>query len=136
VVSLPWKVELIRGERNEEEGVLQKIGLHEYGESGTATAKSTKCYPKEGEKPASFKAIPLGCIGVNILFPQIPAEFAYYGTQEIFGVNGVKNGLTPSHLSFTSAGGLFSSEGLEGEGSTEGSVKLLGSVGQELLTAR
>lgn len=136
VVSLPWKVELIRGERNRKEVVLQKIGVHEYGESGTAVGKSTKCYPKEGENPASFKAVPSGCIAVNILFPQIPAEFVFYGTQEIESINGVKNGLSPSRLNFLEAGPLYSTEGLEGEGTTTGEVKIMGSAGQELLTAK
>jgi hypothetical protein len=144
VVTLPWKVELIRGEREEEAGTMQKIGLHEYGESGTANesknppspAHSTKCYPKESERPASFKVLPSGCIGVNILFPQIPAEFIFYGTQEIWGINGVKNGLSPSRLHFLEAGTLFSTEGLEGEGSTTGEVKLVGANGVELLTAK
>lgn len=136
VASLPWKVELIKGEREEEEGTMQRIGVHEFGEAGNAAEHTTKCYPMEGSKPASFKAIPSGCIGVNILFPQIPAEFIFYGTQEIWGLNGAKNGLFPSRLKFLEAGTLFSSEGGEGLGSTTGEVKLLGSTNQELLTAR
>ena len=134
--SLPWKLELVSGEREEEEGVLEKVGVHEYGESGTATAQSTSCYPTEGGEPASFKALPSGCIGIDIVLSQVPLEFVYYGTQEIFGLNGVRNGLTPSRLQFIDAGKLFSSEGLEGEGSVQGLVKLLGWAGQELVTAR
>ncbi len=136
VVTLPWKVELIRGERDEEEGILQRIGLHEYSETGTAQAHTTKCYPTESGHDASFKALPSGCVGVNILFPQIPAEFVFYGGQEIWAINGVKNGLTPTRLEFLTSGTLFSSEALEGEGSTTGVVKLIGSNGQELLTGK
>ena len=127
VTSLPWKIELIRGEREgETEQVLEKIGLHAFGESGTAVGHSTACFPKEGEKDASFKVLPAGCIGVNIVFPQIPTEYVFYGSQEIWGINGVKNGLFPSQLRFIEAGTLFSSEGLEGEGSTTGEVKIDG----------
>lgn len=136
VASLPWKLELTEGEREEEEDVMQKIGLHEYGESGTAIAHSTKCYPKEGEKPASFQALPSGCIGIDMVIPQIPDEFVYYGTQEIFGENGVKNGLFPSRLDFIEAGTLFSSGGLNGEVWIAGEVKLDGSKALELITAR
>ena len=136
VATLPWKVELIRGEREEEAGTLQRIGIAEYGEGGTAATHTTKCYPTERELPASFKVLPAGCVGVNILFPQIPAEFVFYGSQEIWGINGVKNGLSPSRLRFLEAGTLTSPENLEGEGSTTGEVKLVGAAGVELLTAK
>jgi hypothetical protein len=136
VVTLPWKVELIRGEREEEAGVLQRIGVAEFGEAGTAAAHTSKCYPKEHELPATFKVLPAGCIGVNILFPQIPAEFVFYGSQEIWALNGVKNGLSPSHLHFLEAGTLTSPENLEGEGSTTGEIKLIGANGVELMTAK
>jgi len=135
VTSLPWKVELIKGEREGEVGAMQKIGINQYGESGTASAKTTKCYPTENGRDAKFTAVPTGCVAVNIVFPQIPSEFVFYGTQEIFGVNGVKNGLSPSRLEFIESGGLFSTEGLEGEGTTTGTVALDGAVGEELLTA-
>ena len=134
--SLPWKVELVRGEDEGEEAVQQKIGLHAFGETGTALGHSTACYPTEAGKPASFKVLPTGCIGVNVLFPQIPAEYIYFGTQEIWDQNGVKSGLSPSHLEFLEAGTLFSSEGLDGEASITGEVKLDGSKNLELITAR
>jgi hypothetical protein len=134
--SLPWKMELIRGERELEEGILQKVGLHEFGESGSAREHTTKCYPKEAEHPASFKVLPAGCVALNVLFPQIPAEFIYYGTQEIWWVNGVKNALSPSRLQFLEAGSLFSSEGTDGESSLTGLLKVVGSNGPELVTAR
>jgi hypothetical protein len=134
--SLPWKVELMRGERELEEGVLQKVGLHEFGESGTALAHTTKCYPKEAEHPATFKVLPAGCVALNVLFPQVPAEFVWYGTQEIWSLNGARNGLSPSRVEFIEAGTLVSSEGLDGEANLTSPLKVLGSNGQELLTAR
>jgi hypothetical protein len=135
--SFPWKVELIRGEREEEKGVLAKIGLAEYGEAGTAQAQSTKCYPKEGTSPASFEKVPPGCIGVDIIFPQIPYEFAYYGTAEIWAVNGAGNGLDPSQLQWPApAGNFFSSKGSEGEASTTGTLKLSGAAAVQLMTAK
>jgi hypothetical protein len=137
VSSLPWKVELIRGERAEEKGVLAKVGLAEYGETGTASAQNTKCYPKEGTNPASFEKVPPGCVAVDIIFPQIPYEFAYYGTEEIWAVNGAGNGLDASHLEWVApAGRLFSSKGTEGEASTEGKMRLSGAEAVELLTAK
>ena len=61
---------------------------------------------------------------VNIIFPQIPLEFVFYGTQEVWSLNGAGNGLNTSKLEFLEAGTLFTSEGKEGEGSTEGTVKI------------
>jgi hypothetical protein len=137
VSSLPWKVELIRGERELELGILAKIGLAEYGESGTAEAQSTKCYPKEGTNPASFERVPPGCIAVDVIFPQVPYEFAYYGTEEIWAVNGAGNGLDASHLEWVApAGKFFSSKGAEGEASTEGKLKVSGAEAVQLVTAK
>jgi hypothetical protein len=137
VSTLPWKVELIRGERELEPGILEKIGLSEFGEAGTAEAQTTKCYPKEGTNPASFEKVPPGCVAVDIIFPQVPYEFVYYGTQEIWAVNGAGNGLDASHLEWIApAGNFFSSKGAEGEGSTTGKVKLSGATAVQLMTSR
>jgi hypothetical protein len=137
VSTLPWKVELIRGTRAEETGILEKIGMAEYGEAGTAEAHTTKCYPLEGTNPASFEKVPPGCIAVDIIFPQVPYEFVYYGTQEIWAVNGAGNGLDASKLEWIApAGTFFSSKGAEGEGSTEGLVRLSGAEAVQLMTAR
>jgi hypothetical protein len=139
VSSLPWKVELIRGERDGEEGTLQKIGLHEFGESGTAREHTTKCYPTEVflemTVPALFEKVPSGCILVDIIFPQVPYEFTFYGTQEIWGVNGAGNGLDPSRLKFLESGTLFSPREGEGFGETTGQVTILGAEGLQLIQA-
>jgi hypothetical protein len=146
VASLPWLVELIRGSRGGTEAVMQRVGMHAYGESGTAPAQNTACFPKEKfinpethkeeERAANFTKVPSGCIAVDIIFPQIPLEFIYFGSQELFGVNGFTNGLHPSALKFTEPGKLFSSEAGEGEGETKGEVKLLGEESVALLTAK
>ena len=136
VASLPWLVELTRGERLHEPAILQRVGLHEYGESGTSAGHSTKCYPKEGANPAVFTKVPSGCVAVTILFPQIPLEFVFYGTQEIDALNGFGSGLNASHLEFIEAGKLFSSEGLDGEGETTGTVNLFGAKQVELMISR
>jgi hypothetical protein len=136
LTTLPWKVELTRGTVRSEKVIFEKIGLHEFGETGTAKAQSTKCFVKEGEAPANYEKLPSGCIGVNIIFPQIPAEFVFYGSLEIESVNGVGNGLDPTHLEFIESGNLFSSEGLAGEGATTGKVNLSGAEGIQLMTAK
>lgn len=136
--SMPWKTELERGVFEEEEVVTLRLGLHEFGESGTATAHTGKCYPTEGSgSQATFKVLPRGCLGINVVFPQVPAEFVFYGSQELMNLNGVGNGMSPSRLVASAASGtLFSSEGLEGEGELTGQVKILGSSEQQLVTAR
>jgi hypothetical protein len=146
VASLPWLVELIHGKRGEREGTLQRVGMHAYGEAGKAELQNTACFPKEKfvnpetlkeeERMANFTKLPSGCIGVDIIFPQIPLEFIYYGGQELFGVNGIINGLHPSKLEFITPGRLFSSEGGEGEGETTGEVKVFGNEAVQLLTAK
>jgi hypothetical protein len=140
VSSLPWKLEIIRGERSEEAGILQKIGLAAFGESGTATGHSTKCYPTEKVgsevQDANWEVVPAGCIAVNIVFPQIPLEFVFYGSQEVWAINGAGNGLNTSRLEFKESGTLFTSEGLEGEGSTTGKVKISGAESVQLMTAK
>jgi hypothetical protein len=141
IASTPWKAELIKGEREEEEVVLQRTGVHTFGEAGRgeyAQNESGPCYPKEGAKPASWKAVPSGCVVVNIVFPQIPDEILFYGSQEARGINGSKNGLFPSTLEFNEeSGSFFSSENSAGVNNrTFGSVKTIGSNSVELLTSK
>jgi hypothetical protein len=146
--SVPWKSELVRCERTIEEEVhnsaCTKVGVHTFGESGTAVEENTACFPKEAGKAANFKAVPEGCVLVSIVFPQIPLEFVFYGAQEVWGSNGSKNGLFPSSLEFLEpAGELFSSEELEGKGKTtsvEGTtatpITAIGASHVELLTSK
>jgi hypothetical protein len=146
VASVPWKFEMIRGEREEVQGELAKLGLHKFGESGTAEQQSTACFAKErfvnpetateGERPVRFTKIPSGCIAVNVIFPQIPLEFVFFGSQEIWSVNGFANGLHPTHWKFLKAGSLFSSEGSEGEGEFVGELHDNGAEAVQLITAR
>jgi hypothetical protein len=142
-LSAGWKAELLRGQRGEREGTLLKVGLHEFGEPGQATAQNTACFPKEKvvnpetakeeERPAKYTATPSGCVALDIIFPQIPLEYVFYGTLELFTVRGFTNGLHPSRLQFIEPGKLFSSEGGAGEGETTGEVNLFGSERLQLI---
>ena len=143
--SLPWRLELARAIRNPEgeevEGVVAKVGLHEFGESGTAEGQSTACFPKSGGIAANFSKVPSGCLLVTATFPQIPLEFVAYGTQEIFVVDGEKSGLFPSQLYFVEPTGLlFTSENTGGEGKlttpTGESQIVAGARHVELITAK
>jgi hypothetical protein len=101
--------------RGEQEGVLAKIGVSEFGEGGSAETESTKCYPREeiGGVPgvmARFTAVPTGCFEVDVMVPQVPVEWPFYGTQELWLQNGLGNGLHPSRLQFRQPGELFASE--------------------------
>jgi hypothetical protein len=141
VSSLPWKSELVKTEREGSKVIVQRAGVHAFGEAGAnedASEEKGTCYPKEGAKPANWKAVPSGCVVVNVIFPQIPDEIVFYGSQETEIVNGSKNGLTPSYLNFEElAGKFFSSEESAGvNNETIGEVKTLGTSAIELLTAK
>lgn len=154
--SLPWRVELFDGswkpsefEEIIENGVLAKVGLEQFGETGTSEAESTRCYPTEGGHAASFTSVPQGCIVLTLIVPQIPLEFPFYGTLEPAVQNGAKNGLFPTHLIFfepfyehagRTQSFLASSEGLDGKATLppEGADELYadGATDLELLSAR
>jgi hypothetical protein len=141
VASTSWKAELSRTTRSGNKVIAQRTGVHAFGEAGAgvdAQKEEGTCYPKEGSKPANYKAVPSGCVVVNIIFPQIPDEIVFYGSQEAEGVNGSKNGLFPSKLVFEEeAGKFFSNEDSAGENNeTEGEVKTLGANAIELLTTK
>jgi hypothetical protein len=141
IASTPWKAELIRSEREGSKVIVQRTGVHTFGETGAnedAQEEKGTCYPKEGAKPANWKAVPTGCVIVNIVFPQIPDEIVFYGSQEAEGVNGAKNGLFPSELKFEELSGkFFSSEESAGvNNETIGVVKAIGTNGVELLTVK
>ena len=134
--SLPWKSELTEGEEEEEAALLDKVGLHEYGERGTALEKSTACYAKEGSAPASFTKVPAGCVVITVVHPRVPLEQVFYGTLEIWNLNGFGNGLNASRWRFLAPGSLLSSEGLQGEDRLTGEVNVFGAQGVELMTAK
>jgi hypothetical protein len=140
VTSMPWKAELIRGEREGEATNLARVGLHTFGEAGgNVDAQEAKgvCYPKEGEAPANWRAVPSGCVAVTVVLPQIPAEVVFYGSQELSTINGAIRGLFPSSVNFEGAGKLFSSENVGGpKGEARGSLRILGTAGVELITAK
>lgn len=114
------------------------VGLQEFGESGMAVGQSTRCYPKEGERAANSSKVRAGCILFSVIYPQVPLEFALYGTQEAIVYDGAKNGPFPTHLELQSeTGELFSSEGLEGEGAVnaEDAIIAIGTKSTELITS-
>jgi hypothetical protein len=139
--SAPWKLELVRGVREEQEGVLAKIGVSEFGEGGSAETESTKCYPREeiGGVPgvmARFTAVPQGCFEVDVMVPQVPVEWPFYGTQELWLQNGIGNGLHPSRLQFRRPGALFASEEKPEAAEQTGELRLFGSEAVQLISAR
>jgi hypothetical protein len=141
LTSTPWKAELNRTTREGNKVIAQRTGVHTFGEPGAgedAQNEEGACYPKEGGKSANYKAVPSGCVIVNVVFPQIPDEVVFYGSQEAEGINGSKNGLFPSKLVFNEeSGNFFSSEDSAGEkNETAGEVKLIGTNAVELLTTK
>jgi hypothetical protein len=131
--SLPWRLDLTQGEREEEEVVLQRIGLHEYGEAGSASAKSTACYQGTATSGGGYE-VPTGCLAVTVVFPEVPLEAVFYGTQEALFKNGAGNGLDPSRIEFVEAGGLLSDGG--GEAELSGELQVSGARSEQLITAK
>ena len=130
--SFPWDMELVRGTREEEPAVIDKLGVAPEGET---------CYPKETktvegkqvEVAASWTKVPPGCIKITVIAPQIPDEVVLYGTLEPEVIDGEKNGLFPSQLLFdTEAGSLVSGEGSLTEATAEANLTILGE-GQRLV---
>ena len=101
---------------------------------------STRCNPSASftciSRPFTEHEINSGCVIVNVVFPQIPDEIIFYGSQEAEGINGSKNGLFPSSLDLAEAGKLFSATGASGEAELTGTAKMLGTEVLGLLTAK
>lgn len=128
VSSFPWKLQLTRVTREEEEEVGVQIGVPPEGES---------CYPVEGEQSASWEKVPSGCVKIDIVCPQIPADVLFYGRVEPIIENGVKNGLFASRVVFgPAAGQLVSSVGEAPETTTAGELRIAGAGALELITAK
>jgi hypothetical protein len=135
--NLPWRGELVRVLREEQEPILYRIGVG---------AEHASCYPKEKvvvegkevERAATWQKVPPGCIKLNIVVPAVPLERVVYGTLEPTVMDGFVNGLHPTHLEFgTPAGRLAVSEGELSEGGNMlGSARLSGSQAVQLITAR
>jgi len=140
--GFPWKFKVMNGTRNGEPAQLAQIGIPPTGQT---------CYPKEkgiitnpetgaeeeGEVPAKWESVPQGCVRIDVIVPQIPVELEFYGTVTPTLLNGVKNGLSPSRLHFTSeSGDLVSAEGQAPETESEGELHFLASGGVQLVTAK
>lgn len=140
--SLPWNFELTREVREAEMRQFQVTGRHALGEPFSESeqiAAAGTCYPKQAGAPASWTAVPSGCIVINVVDPQIPAEVAFYGTLTIEAVNGAKVGLLPTNLQFDEeeSGPLSSSEGVAGEKTYPfGEAYAIGVNQIELITAK
>jgi len=153
-LSTPWNVELTCGIR---EGAFQgivKVGVPT-SEFPLATkpcptkaneaeeTKEIEGYSKEKtEKKGCYKTNPAppGCIRVTIVEPGAGGEFAFGGTLHPQGVNGVHNGLTPTHWNFEGPNsGVLQCEFPEGctaEGTTFGEVKEVGYAGLQLIQGK
>lgn len=139
VSSFPWKIETQKGTRNGEKATILKLGVPPTGQT---------CYPKEKvpnpeepgseiEVPAKWEKVPSGCIAINVVAPEIPAEIVFYGTLEPRLVNGAGTGLDPSKLEFgTVAGDLTTRENLAPQTTDEGELKLGGWESNQLIFAK
>lgn len=134
--SFPWKVNLTTGIREEEEVALAQIG---------AAPEGHTCYPKERvivegkevERSAKWQNVPAGCLKIDVVCPQIPAEVVFYGSLEALVLNGSKNGLFPTKLKFNKESGvLVSSVDQAPDTTVSGELKIDGMRNEELLQAR
>jgi hypothetical protein len=132
--SLPWDAELERCTRNEKEGSCLKTGIPNADEEAKG---NTTCYKNNKEGlPVNYTEIPAGCVKISEIWPEIPIKWVYYGTQDIFGENGVKNGLSPSKLKFIESGTLDSPGNYTGEETATGEYKIVGAESLQLIQAR
>jgi hypothetical protein len=146
--TLPWRTEVLRGTgHGGEDVVLQRTGMAAYGECGPGDPEATagnpvKCRAREGDSkcfPASQRAteLPSGCVGLDVVIPQIPIELPVYGSVEALWQNGEGSGADPSDTAFEPQwyGTLTDELGSE-RGYISGEEKVLGEEGQSLITMR
>jgi hypothetical protein len=146
-LSLPWNIQF-----TEKAGTPHvRIGLPEEckGKTGAERTELSKCPEASEREPGKSPEgctipptpDPPGCVKVEILSnPPLNVHMEYEGFVEPLGVNAGPNGLTPSSWEFEGHAkgepSLRLRESPTTEGSTTGSVKILGFSGQELLTAK
>ena len=146
-LSLPWNIQF-----TEKAGTPHvRIGLPEEckGKVGPERTELTKCPEaserEPGKSPEGCNIPPTpdppGCVKVEILSnPPLNVHMEYEGFVEPLGLNSGPNGLSPSSWEFEGHAkgepSLRLRETPTTEGSTTGSVKILGFSGQELLTAK
>ncbi len=140
VTSLPWKVELVSGQTRRRKSDLREDRAARIRGIRHGQGSEHQVLPKEkgeeGEQAANYRK---GTDRVHRRVHHLPAdplEYVFYGSLEMLAINGVGNGLDPSRLEFVEAGNLFTSEGLEGEGSTTGQVTVAGAEAMQLLTSK
>jgi hypothetical protein len=146
-LSLPWNIQF-----TEKAGAQHlRIGLPEEckGKTGAERTELSKCpeaserEPGKGPEGCDIPPTPdpPGCVKVQMLSnPPLNLHMVYEGFVEPLNVNAGPNGLTPSSWEFEGHAkgepSLHLRETPSTEGSTTGSVKILGFSGQELLTVR
>jgi hypothetical protein len=134
--SFPWKLRAVTVIREEEEITILRTGVPSEG---------TTCYLKEKvveegvevERAVPWEKTPPGCVKIDVVCPQIPAEVVFYGTLEPQLLNGTRNGLSPTRIKYTNASGqLLSSRGEAPETYENGELKVDGMAAEELMTAK
>jgi hypothetical protein len=152
-LSAPWNGEISCGVREEEYVGIIRIGMPntEFPNNSstpcpaepsvTAQEEEEAAYVKEREEKKGCyvsNPAPEGCINVTIVEPGAGLEVAFGGTLWAKGINGVKNGLSPSKWVFEEHGGQLECEsaGCSAGGTTTGEVKELGYTGVQLIQAK
>ena len=115
--SLPWNAELVP----KEGGVHLRIGV-----------------PTEAGRSCAEAPAPAGCVKMTLVAPTLGWQLPVEGEVEPALVNGVHNALSPSTLEFEGAGSgaLSSPSSAISSATLSGGIKILGSAGQELITAQ
>ena len=146
-LSLPWNIQFTEREGNSR----VQIGLPEEckGKTGPEDTELSKCPEASerelGKNPEGCNIPPTpdppGCVKVEILSnPPLNVHMEYEGYLEPLALNGGPNGLSPSNWEFEGHAkgepGLHLRETPSTEGSTTGSMKILGYFGQELMTVK
>jgi hypothetical protein len=131
-------MELVKETREEAKVNVARIGVPPAGKT---------CYPKEKviengvelERPANWEQVPVGCIRIDVISPQIPAEQVFYGTWEPTFVSGAGNGLNPSKFEFGEegiSGHLLAEDEIAPQTSVAGEFKIAGSADEQLIFAK
>jgi hypothetical protein len=151
VVSTPWNMVAVCGEREEERtGVVQigyptgeeppvhacKTQAAEESEMSTERTSHLHCFKEEEGKAVDE---PAGCINVTIVDPTAGLEIRYGGSLRPKWTNGAGTGLNASKWIWE---GIASNElfcqlsGCHSPGTTTGQVKIVGFEAQELIQVR
>jgi hypothetical protein len=145
--TMPWKEEVVWGRPHfsEEEAVQLRIGMASFNECGPGEDEETegnpeRCQPRQLNTkcyPASqkFAEVPAGCIKLNVVIPQIPAEMPVYGSLETTWRNGAGSASDPGRFEAEEgySGTLLPNEGSGSSFSLSGTIKEIGETNQGLI---